>query len=97
MCLYFPKVCSLLSLGFTVVFSTFLLGFVDWEKLLTCHDEQSCHKVEDYITTKHIGFSSLYSFITLSYIILFGSYWLWSCFNALQIISQAMEMEVFYR
>ena len=29
-------------LGFTIVLSTFLLAFMNWTKLLTCHDEDSC-------------------------------------------------------
>lgn len=91
------KVCGVFSLGFTVAFSSFLLGFVDWKKIMDCHDENSCKNVDHYVTNGHIGFSSLHGFFTLTYIILFGSYWIWSVITSLQIISQAIEMEVFYR
>jgi hypothetical protein len=55
----------MLSLGFTVGFSVFVLGFVDWAQLVNCHDEQTCHDLHHYVTTSHFGFSSLYGFIVM--------------------------------
>lgn len=55
----------MLSLGFTVAFSVFILGFIDWKALMNCHDEQSCHGMSAYVTTRHFGFSSLFGFAVM--------------------------------
>jgi hypothetical protein len=55
----------MISLGFTVAFSVFILAFVDWSKLMNCHDEQSCQNLHHYVSTGHIGFTSLFGFIVM--------------------------------
>lgn len=39
----------LISMAFTVALSTWLLAFVDWGKLSTCNDEESCKTLDHYI------------------------------------------------
>ena len=58
--------CAMLSLGFTVVFSVFILAFIDWPKLMNCHDEQSCRTLNHYVSTNHVGFSSLFGFVVIT-------------------------------
>ena len=55
----------MLSLGFTVAFSIFILAFVDWPELMNCHDEKSCHDLHHYVNTKHFGFNSFFGFIVM--------------------------------
>lgn len=55
----------MLSLGFTVAFSVFVLAFIDWSKLMKCHDEQSCQDLWHYVSTDHIGFTSLFGFVVM--------------------------------
>jgi hypothetical protein len=89
--------CGVISLGFTVFLSVFLLGFLDWEAILQCHDESSCHHLSAYVVTNRFGFSSLSSFVVMTYALLFTAYWIFRCVNSFQIISHAFEMEIFYR
>jgi hypothetical protein len=55
----------MLSLGFTVAFSVFVLAFIDWSKLMNCHDEHSCKDLNHYISLGHVGFSSLFGFAVM--------------------------------
>lgn len=89
--------CAVCSLGFTVAFSVFLLGFINWAGLMECHDEGSCHDLHSYVVTTHFGFSSLFGFIIMGYCFLFSCYWIFRLVTALQVISSAIEMERFYR
>lgn len=56
------QLCAMLSLGFTVAFSVFILAFINWSKLMNCHDEKSCQDLHHYVSTDHVGFSSLFGF-----------------------------------
>lgn len=46
---------NLLSMAFTVALSAWLLAFVDWGKLTTCHDEESCLSFGHYIHARVRG------------------------------------------
>ena len=91
------QLCSLVSLCFTVVLSIILIGFVDWNKLLTCEDEATCHELSAYINAHHFEPFTFYSFLILLYICLFGLYWLWNVFKSIQIVIRGVEMERVYR
>lgn len=39
------RIVSLLTLSFTILFSTFLLLYVDWNEVLNCHTRRSCAKI----------------------------------------------------
>ncbi|CAN0155166.1 unnamed protein product, partial [Hapterophycus canaliculatus] len=53
-------VAHLLILAFTVLFSTFLLSFVDWKALLSCRDEDTCHPLSQYVTTRALHKPNLF-------------------------------------
>lgn len=48
-------ITNLLSMAFTVALSAWLLAFVDWGKLTTCHDEDSCLAFGHYIHARVRG------------------------------------------
>ena len=43
-----------------VLFSTFLLSFVDWTALLSCRDEDTCHPLSKYVTTRALHSPNLF-------------------------------------
>ena len=70
------QVCSIVSLGFTISFTIFLLAFVDWSSVLKCHDEASCDSLQRYFVKNPFHHDSLfYSFLVLLYFAIFGSFW----------------------
>ena len=89
------QLCSVCSLGFTIVFSAFLLGFVDWNGLLDCHDEDSCNEVDIFINPFHKTPTRMGYFIFL-YFVLFSAFWVWQCITAVNVVSDALEMASFY-
>ncbi|CAM9289080.1 unnamed protein product, partial [Phaeothamnion confervicola] len=70
-------VASLAILGFTVAFSTFLLAFVDWPRLLSCHDEASCLDFSEYVSARALRAPHPAHLLVLAYCALFVLYWLW--------------------
>ena len=70
-------VSNLITLGFTVVFTTFLFAFVDWGLLLKCHDEASCHPLTYYVSSP-MEKPSFFRVMVLIWFFLFAVYWLWT-------------------
>lgn len=92
------QVCAVLSLGFTIGFSAFLIAFVDWGLLMECHDELTCEEVNSsFISSPFSGSSSLFSFLTVLYFLLFGTFWVWRCVSACHSVAEAVAMARFYR
>lgn len=91
------ELCSVLSLGFTVSFTTFLMGVVNWSVLSECFDENTCQKVEEelFLNPFHQE-PSAYKFIITIYFLLFFSYWVYACHSSVQRVLAAWEMETFY-
>ena len=95
------QLCSLLSLGFTIVFSIFLIAFVDWPALLSCRDEATCG--ENKSITLHLisPFDekppTLFNFLIVIYFLLFSIMWIFQCYNGVNVIYDAFNMEKFYR
>lgn len=87
--------CELVTLGFTVIFSVFMLGFVDWEMLVRCHDEETCASSLVFINP-FIDSTSKFRFFLLVYLVLFFTLWLWKLFSVLGKVSNAFEMSNFY-
>jgi hypothetical protein len=57
---------NIITLAFTVIFSTFLFSFVKWTKLWKCRDEESCApSAHDYVRNpfKHTTFLDVMVFI----------------------------------
>lgn len=89
--------CSVISLAFTVGFSIFLIAFLDWTRLVKCHDEHSCHKLSNYVVSHPFEHSSPHAVSAMVYMILCISYWMWKCGESIYTISSAIEMDCFYR
>jgi autophagy-related protein 9 len=89
--------CDIVSLGFTAVFSSFLIGFVNWHALKSCHDEESCGNVSLYIHNPYAHFSVTRNLFVFVYSVILIAYWGWRTFHSYQIIVDAVEMEQFYR
>ncbi|CAM9743593.1 unnamed protein product, partial [Laminaria digitata] len=89
-------VAHLLILAFTVLFSTFLLSFVDWKALLSCRDEETCHPLSQYITTKALRKPNLFHVLVWMYMVLFLVYWMWSLLSFGTSLRDAMDMHQLY-
>lgn len=92
------EACAVISLGFTIAFSVYLVAFLDWSALMDCTDEPSCAEVNDSLSINPFHRSpSLFSLILAIYFILSTGLWVFRCFTAYQTVSDALEMEEFYR
>lgn len=90
------QVCAVLSLGFTIGFSLFLIAFIDWSALANCHDDASCSQTK-LIVNPFRDSSNLFCFLTVVYFLLFGTFWLWRCVSAYSAVVDSIEMARFYR
>lgn len=92
------ELSAVVTLAFTIVVSVYLITFVDWSALMSCHDEISCEGVQNSIQYNPFEEtpSSLTMVVTL-YALLFTFFWIWRCINALKEISKGFQMERFYR
>ena len=90
------QICSVLSLGFTVAFSVFLIAYVDWGSLMECYDELSCSGVGSYIVENPFPRSG-FGMISFGYLLLFSVFWAGRTLQAVQAILHAIEMSRFYR
>jgi autophagy-related protein 9 len=88
-----------LTLGFIIGFSVFLLGFINWNEFSKCHDEESCgNSISKYILSSPFSYhSGFVCFLLVLYMIFFALYWLYNLSKSLQMIYSAFEMEVYYR
>lgn len=97
----FSEICSLLSLGFTIGFSIFLIGFVDWFALLHCKDEASCgenRSVYVHLISPFDGKPpSAYNFFVVLCFFLSLSMWIHQCYKAIHAIYDSIRMEHFFR
>ncbi len=93
-CIVASRVISLLVLGFTMMFSVWLVECMNWEGLLyACVDETSCATVR---LVRHDAFRSPSPFLIL-YLALFSLYWLWSLAHFLWDLCPLLEMQSFFR
>ncbi len=83
---------NLVSMAFTVALSTWLFAYVDWGRLTTCHDEDSCLPFHHYIHAKGM---SRYGLVWM-YCCLFVLYWLVSCYWFALTLKDAAEMRDVY-
>lgn len=89
---------AVLSLGFTIGISIFLIAFLNWPALLACTDEETCRDVnQNFVLNPFAHTPTLYSVFTALYFILFGLLWVMRAIMAVNAVSNAFEMEEFYR
>ncbi|CAM9271814.1 unnamed protein product [Choristocarpus tenellus] len=89
-------IANLVILAFTVLFSTFLLSFMDWGALLTCRDEESCQPLTTYVTTRALHRPNLFHGLVWIYMFLFLMYWLWSLLSFWATLRDSMDMHHLY-
>eukprot|EP00474_Spongospora_subterranea_P002648 CRZ03106.1 hypothetical protein [Spongospora subterranea] len=90
------RITSLLILAFTVVFSTFLLLFVNWNEILNCHSQQNCSQIT-VIRRPELNSLSVSEVAVVAYFIVFSLYWVWNLFGFLHCLRDGIEMRSFYR
>lgn len=92
------EICSVLSLGFSIGFSVYLFEFIDWNAVVQCSDEESCHALnEQFISNPFHHTPKFTSFLIALYFLLFLSVWLWRVWGAAKVIEQSIAMSNFYR
>jgi hypothetical protein len=93
--------CNLLTLGFTIIFSVFLMAFVDWHVLIHCKDEFSCSNSKNRLIHRPNPFDekppTLYGFLVVMYLILFTALWIHQCYSSWNQIVEGFRMDKFYR
>mmetsp|Transcript_14643 Transcript_14643/g.17101 ORF Transcript_14643/g.17101 Transcript_14643/m.17101 type:complete len:734 (-) Transcript_14643:1005-3206(-) len=94
-CIVADKITWMITLGFTIIFSTFLLGFLNWEHILECHDESSCKDFEYYVVSYNAHSKAFTLFIVLYFVIL-SVYWLWALASLIPNLKQNWEIRQFY-
>eukprot|EP01006_Ploeotia_vitrea_P037044 TRINITY_DN66083_c9_g5_i1.p1 TRINITY_DN66083_c9_g5~~TRINITY_DN66083_c9_g5_i1.p1 ORF type:complete len:906 (+),score=442.87 TRINITY_DN66083_c9_g5_i1:42-2759(+) len=89
------RLTNLLSLLFTILFSTFLLIYVDWSRLLRCADEENC---VDAVGIHHdvLKDPSFGQVLVLMYFAVFSVYWVWNVLSFVYSIRAAMQMRYFF-
>ena len=91
------QICGIVSLGFTVCFSIFLVAYVDWHSLMQCRDESSCQNFSAYVVSHPFKHSTHRAVGSLVYMLLVLTYWVWKCAESVKEITCAMEMDLFFR
>ena len=90
------QLTAVVSLGFTIGFSIFLIAFVDWANLKHCKDETSCEG--NFILKNPLAQASFpFAATIVMYGTLFGAFWIWRVVSAIDKITNAITMEKFYR
>jgi len=84
------------TLGFTTVFSTFLLGFLDWNALLDCHSESSCLEFSQYLRPLSEHSSVAFQVFVVAYAVVFSLYWLWTLIYLIPTMSRNWQIRQFY-
>eukprot|EP00741_Cyanophora_paradoxa_P005597 tig00000912_g5425.t1 len=97
-CIVLSRLFELLSLGFTIGFSSFLLAFVNWTELLTtsCRADQPCWRDVHAIREAPFSNVGMKEFGILLYMIVFSVYWLWKSMCFFGDVFGAFEIRRFY-
>ena len=101
-CIVVGRVVNLLTLGFTIFFSGFLLLYVDWEALGGSCAEAShetgdpCDILRDATFASPLRHrSALTNFVVVVYLLLFSVYWTWSLVRLVVDLRPLLEMRSF--
>ena len=101
-CIVVGRVVNLLTLGFTIFFSGFLLLYVDWEALGGSCAEAShetgdpCDILRDATFASPLRHrSALANFVVVVYLLLFSVYWTWSLVRLVVDLRPLLEMRSF--
>ena len=106
-CIVTSRVVNLLTLGFTIVFSAWLLLFVDWRYLSTeCAEdargrasagaEGTCDVLRDATFASPLSHrSTLANVVVVTYLLIFSLYWTWSLARLATDLRPLLEMRSF--
>ena len=89
-------VTDIITLGFTVFFSTFLFSWVDWGRLLECSDEESCRHLGHYLRNP-LNSPSFIDILVIFWFLIFLVYWLWTIVSFLTQAREATEMHAIFK
>ena len=89
--------CNIITVGFTVCLSILLIAFIDWNGLMQCESEASCHRLGTYIVSNPFRHNTSRAVVSMIYMILCISYWIWKCGESIRIITFAVHMDWYYR
>jgi hypothetical protein len=90
-------------LGFTIVFSGFMLLWVDWHRVLLCGtkhgsvSEDNCQALTQYILGSSQVFAGTRRLLVVCMLVVFSTYWLWSFLSLVPALQEAWLMRKFYR
>ena len=97
-CIVTSRVVNLLTLGFTIFLSGFLLLYLDFAYLSgrCAQDGDECHIIRDATYRNPLRHRSfLYNFVVVCYLMLFSLYFLWSLVRLAHDFKPLLEMRAF--
>eukprot|EP00735_Rhodelphis_limneticus_P008705 TRINITY_DN2204_c0_g1::TRINITY_DN2204_c0_g1_i1::g.6795::m.6795 TRINITY_DN2204_c0_g1::TRINITY_DN2204_c0_g1_i1::g.6795 ORF type:complete len:643 (-),score=90.70,sp/Q8RUS5/ATG9_ARATH/39.49/7e-154,APG9/PF04109.11/8.2e-128,DUF4231/PF14015.1/1.3e+04,DUF4231/PF14015.1/0.033 TRINITY_DN2204_c0_g1_i1:613-2541(-) len=95
-CIVIKRILNLMTLAFTILFSAFLLLFVDWKELLhRCRIENECDNITA-VDWHALDELTNYEALVLVYLILFSLYWIWNVYRLLMDIRDNYEVKQWY-
>ena len=74
-CIITKNIIDLFILGFTILFSSFILFYFDWNELMRCNSEETCHHITHYIRTP--SYTSAYAVVIALYFSTLSVFWCW--------------------
>eukprot|EP00736_Rhodelphis_marinus_P002412 Rmarinus@m.3997 len=95
-CIVVKRVLNLCTLAFTILFSAFLLIFVNWSELLhRCRVENECDNIAG-VDWNALDELSGFEVLVIVYLALFSIYWFWTLYRALVDIRSFREVKGWY-
>jgi hypothetical protein len=90
------RITNLITLAFTISFSSFLLLYIRWHLIFTCSSSQECENFIRSDVLEELKRPSAGQALVIIYFSIFSIYWLWNLLSFLYSISEAKEMQKFY-
>lgn len=105
-CIVVTRATNLITLGFTIGFSTFLLLFVNWTNLFLCSsaslhfkgspgEEGPCSKAQ-IVRNEVFADITLFELVVMCYFGIFAVYWLWNLIRFGYAVRDSAEMRHFF-
>lgn len=85
-CIVTKNIVDLFILGFTIMFSSFILFYFDWNELMKCNSEATCHHVSHYVRTP--SYTSTYAILTAMYFLTLSVFWCWKLMHFVHDVPQ---------
>eukprot|EP00939_MAST-03C_sp_MAST-3C-sp1_P002478 g2478.t1 len=98
-CIVASRLTDVITLGFTIAFSTFLFLFVKWKSLLECDGEDTCESLESYISFDSLDPNKQgpWEGLVWMYFATLTLFWLWKCLAFFPTCLRAYRMRSFYQ